>query len=256
VTELRMEHMSWTLYRDWVRASKGPVFIPVGAIEQHGPHLPLSTDATLAGAIAAASAHKVGGVVAPTLCYGYKSQPKCGGGQQFCGTTSLDGATLIGQVRDLIREFVRHGVERVVIVNGHYENTWFLIEGIDLAMRETRGAPLSIMRLDYWDFITEKTLAAVFPQGFPGYALEHAAVMETSMMLHLYPELVRLDQIPADRSASFPPYETYPVHADWVPPSGVLSSARGASAEKGALITNEVIERVASAVQAEANAAR
>src|SRR3984957_9109079 len=250
MSEVHMNRMSWQEYRERVTASKAPIFLPVGALEQHGPHLPLGTDALLATAIAAGAAAASGGIVAPALSYGYKSQPKCGGGQHFCGTTSLDAATLIGQIRDAIREFVRHGVERLVLVNGHYENQWFIIEGIDLAMRECKSS-LSIMRLEYWDFCTEKTLASVFPAGFPGFALEHAAVIETSMMLHFHPELVQLAQIPDEPPANFPPYETYPAHTEWVPASGVLSSARGATLEKGVLITDEVLARIAAAVRSE-----
>ncbi len=250
VVEVQMNRMSWLQYRERL-SSKPPVFLPVGALEQHGPHLPLGTDAMLASAIAAAAAAAVEGIVAPALAYGYKSQPKCGGGQHFCGTTSLDAATLIGQVRDAIREFVRHGVERLVLVNGHYENQWFLIEGADLALRECRGERLAVMRMEYWDFCTERTLAAIFPQGFPGFALEHAAVIETSLMLHFHPELVRIDRIPDDPAADFPPYDLYPTPTDWVPPSGVLSSARAASAGKGVLIADEVIARIAQAVRTE-----
>jgi creatinine amidohydrolase len=136
-------------------------------------------------------AERVSGIVAPALSYGFKSQPKCGGGQQFCGTTSLDAATLARTVNDIIREFARHGVRKLVVLNGHYENQWFLIEGIDLAMRELGPKPpLTIMRMEYWDFFSPATLAGVFPSGFPGYALEHAAVIETSMMLHYHPDLV------------------------------------------------------------------
>jgi creatinine amidohydrolase len=251
MSEVHMNRMSWQEYRQRVTASKSPIFLPVGALEQHGPHLPLGTDALLATAIAAGAAAASGGIVAPALSYGYKSQPKCGGGQHFCGTTSLDAATLIGQVRDTIREFVRHGVERLVVVNGHYENQWFLIEGIDLALRECRPSPLSVMRLEYWDFCTEETLAAIFPNGFPGFALEHAAVIETSMMLHLHRELVRIERIPDEPSAEFPPYDMYPTRTEWVPASGVLSSARGATAEKGARICAEVITRIAGAVRFE-----
>jgi creatinine amidohydrolase len=249
--DLHMGRMSWMEYQEWVRISAGPVFLPVGALEQHGPHLPLGTDSMLARAVAAGAAAAVGGLVAPTLSYGYKSQPKCGGGQHFRGTTSLDAATLIGQVRDTVREFARHGLERLVLVNGHYENQWFMIEGVDLGLRDCPGSHLSVMRLDYWDFCTEQTLATVFPEGFPGFALEHAAVIETSMMLHLFPRLVKLDRIPHDPPAQFPPYETYPPHLEWVPPSGVLSSALGATAEKGGLITNEVVSRIAAAVESE-----
>jgi len=251
MSEVHMNRMSWQQYRDRVTLARAPVFLPVGALEQHGPHLPLGTDALLATAIAAQAAAAVGGIVAPALAYGYKSQPKCGGGQHFCGTTSLDAATLIGQVRDTIREFVRHGVERLVLVNGHYENQWFMIEGIDLALRECKGPQPSVMRLEYWDFCTEATLASIFPNGFPGFALEHAAVIETSMMLHLHPELVSIEHIPGDPPAQFPPYDMYPTRTEWVPASGVLSSARGATAETGAMICAEVIGRVAAAVRSE-----
>ena len=251
MSEVLMNRMTWPEYRARVNDAKSPVFLPIGALEQHGPHLPLGTDALLADAISTAAAAAVAGIVAPALSYGYKSQPKCGGGQHFCGTTSLDASTLIGHVRDTIREFVRHGVERLVIVNGHYENQWFIIEGIDLAMRECKSSALSIMRLDYWDFCTAQTLASIFPDGFPGFALEHAAVIETSMMLHLHPELVRLERIPDSPSAQFPPYDMYPTRTEWVPASGVLSSARGSSADKGARICSEVITQLGAAVRAE-----
>jgi creatinine amidohydrolase len=246
-----MDRLSWEAYRDRLQAHAPMVLLPVGALEQHGPHLPLGTDALLATAVAADAARRVGALVAPALSYGYKSQPKCGGGQHFCGTTSVDAATLIGSVRDAVREFARHGVKRLVLVNGHYENQWFLTEGIDLGLRDLGpGAALEVVRLEYWDFLTETTLAAVFPEGFPGFALEHAAVLETSMMLHYHPSLVRVDLIPDEPPADFPPYDVYPSRRHWVPLSGVLSSARGADAHKGRLIADEVANRLALAIDA------
>lgn len=247
-----MNQLSWVDYAARLKSEQPPLFLPVGALEQHGPHLPLGTDGLLAAAVAADAAAIVGGLVAPTLSYGYKSQPKCGGGQHFCGTTSVDAATLIGSVRDAVREFARHGAEWLVIVNGHYENQWFLIEGIDLGLRDLGpAARLQVMRLEYWDFLTETTLASVFPAGFPGFALEHAAVIETSLMLHYHPELVRLDLLPDDGPADFPPYDVYPTRQHWVPLSGVLSSAKGASAGKGAQMAAEVARRMAEAVEHE-----
>src|SRR3982074_2129945 len=109
MSEVHMNRMSWQEYRQRVTASKSPIFLPVGALEQHGPHLPLGTDALLATAIAAGAAAASDGIVAPALSYGYKPQPKGGGEQPFGGTRSLDAETLIAQVRDTIREFVRHG---------------------------------------------------------------------------------------------------------------------------------------------------
>jgi len=245
-----MNQLSWLDYQHRISTEQPPILLPVGALEQHGPHLPLGTDGLLSASVAADAAARVGGLVAPTLSYGYKSQPKCGGGQHFCGTTSVDAATLIGSVRDAVREFARHGVTKLVVVNGHYENQWFLIEGIDLGLRDAgKGTQLEVMRLEYWDFMTPDTLADVFPQGFPGFALEHAAVLETSMMLHYHPSLVRLDLIPDDGPADFPPYDMYPSRTDWVPSSGVLSSAKGSSADKGRLLAQEVATRMAQAIE-------
>lgn len=246
-----MNQLSWVDYEARLQREQPPIFLPVGALEQHGPHLPLGTDGLLSAAVAADTAERVGGLVAPTLSYGYKSQPKCGGGQHFCGTTSVDAATLIGSVRDAVREFSRHGVKRLVVVNGHYENQWFMIEGIDLGLRDAGATQLEVMRLEYWDFLTEATLASVFPEGFPGFALEHAAVIETSLMLHYHPSLVRLDLIPDDGPADFPPYDVYPTRKHWVPPSGVLSSARGSTADKGAVMARELAQRMAQAVEHE-----
>ncbi len=249
-----MSSLSWVAYQQRMQDETLVVFIPCGALEQHGPHLPLGTDALLSAAIAQSVATKVNGLVAPPFSYGYKSQPKSGGGQHFPGTTSLDGHSLSQSIRDVVREFARHGIKNLVIVDGHYENQWFLTEGIDLALRDIGSShSIRIMRLEYWDFCTEATLNEVFPHGFPGFALEHAAVIETSLMLHYYPDFVHLDQIPDDPPANFPPYDMYPACSHWVPASGVLSSAKGASAAKGALMAAQITESIAKAVLSEFN---
>lgn len=58
----------------------------------------------------------------PTLSYGYKPQPRSGGGQTFTGTLSLDGATLTSLIEDVRRELARHAVTRLVVLDGHLEN--------------------------------------------------------------------------------------------------------------------------------------
>jgi creatinine amidohydrolase len=120
---------------------------------------------------------------------------------------------------------------------------------MDFGLRDLGPATqLQVMRLEYWDFLKETTLASVFPNGFPGFALEHAAVIETSLMLHYHPQLVRIDLIPQDGPADFPPYDVDPTRKNWVPLSGVLSSAKGFTAEKGAVMAAELAERMAAAV--------
>lgn len=248
---VRMDNMTWMEYEQRVKDGS-VVFLPCGATEQHGPHLPLGTDALLASAICEDVAREVGGTVAPAISYGYKSQPRSGGGQHFCGTTSVDGATLSSLIRDAVREFHRHGVRRLAIVVGHFENQWFVTEGIELAMREIgEHTGMEVMRAEHWEFCRKETLDAVFPDGFPGIALEHAAVIETSMMLHYYPQLVSLDRIPGHGPAQFPVYDMYPARTPWVPSSGVLSSAKDSTSEKGRLLVADVVAGMAKAVRHE-----
>ncbi len=226
------------------------IFVPCGATEQHGPHLPLGVDVYLSTAVASTVAKKVNGLVAPTIPYGYKSMPRSGGGALFPGTINLDGHTLSSIVCDVAREWVRHGAQRIVFFDGHFENQWFITEGIDLAMRELRLADLRMMRLQYWDFFTEETLKKVFPSGdFSSIALEHAAVIETSLMLHFRPDLVRVDLIPDHPSANPPPYDVFPAQRSFVPESGALITAAGASAEKGRIMVEQIGPDIAAAVR-------
>ena len=184
------------------RISAGaPVFLPLGATEQHGRHMALNVDAVLPTAIAAHAAVKVGGLVLPTLAYGNRSQPKTGGGPGFPGTLNLTANTFSLIIRDVICDLYRQKVRRIVTVNGHYENIGPTIEGIELAMdvlgRE-RADDLIILRIDHWDLVQPETLDRIFPDGYPGIELEHASVIETSMMLALRPELVDLTKATDD----------------------------------------------------------
>src|SRR4051812_6023068 len=121
-----MQEMTWVAFAEHARRNT-PVLLPVGATEQHGYHMPLGVDAYLPMAVATGVAKKMGAIVAPVIAYGFKSQPKMGGGPAFPGTTSLDGNTLIAVVRDILRDLVRHGLRRIAVINGHYENQMFTI---------------------------------------------------------------------------------------------------------------------------------
>ncbi|SMF36166.1 creatinine amidohydrolase [Tistlia consotensis] len=249
-----MSEMSWSEY-DRRLKDGALLLLPCGTIEQHAHHLPLGVDKLLPTRVCQEVAGRLGAIVADPIVYGCKSQPKMGGGQDFVGTTSLDGATYFNVVRDVLREFMRHGARRIIVVNGHYENMMFIMEGIDLALREARYDDIrdvTVMRLEYWDYIRDATLATVFPEGFPGMALEHAAVIETSLMLHFFPDLVDLSRMPEDEApAAFPAYEIFPSGKRWVPPSGSLSPARGASAENGRLIADDSVSGIVRDIAAE-----
>lgn len=247
-THLQLEHLTWPEYQSYLEAD--PIlFLPVGALEQHGPHLPLATDAIFAEAIALRLADALSGLMLPRLTYGYKSQARSGGGQTFPGTTSLDGTTLMHTVMDIIRELARHGVSRLAIIDGHFENKWFITEGIELAQRELQQQHKSmrILRCEYWDYTPESVLEEVFEGDFPGVDLEHAALIETSMMLALHPERVRTDRTPDNPLAQFPGYDHYPQDGRDVPPSGVLAPAGRASREKGERLITATVNAMTTA---------
>lgn len=245
-----MAELTWVDYARRV-ADGATVIIPVGSTEQHGPHLPLGSDALLAGEMAKRIARRVGAIVAPTIPYGYKSQPKSGGGNHFVGTTSFDGDTLVGAIRDVIRELARHGVKNIVVLDGHMENAMFLTEGIDLALRDIKAwgsEGVRVLKMIYCEVIKQETIDLIFPNGFPGLALEHAANLETSMMLYLFPHLVDRDAIPKDPPHDFPPYDIYPTPEGHVRATGVLSTAAAATEEFGKLLTEEFEELVSRSI--------
>jgi creatinine amidohydrolase len=231
-----------------------PVFLPLGATEQHGRHMAMNVDVVLPTAICERVAIRVGGLVAPAIPFGNRSQPRTGGGSGFPGTINLKAATFSAVVRDVLQELVRHGVQRIVLVNGHYENIWPAVEGIELMLDAIGRGPANgpaILRIDHWDMVRPETIQRIFPDGYPGIELEHASVLETSMMLALRPELVDLSAALHDGPARFRPYDRYPVPPAEVPPSGVLSLTNGASAEKGEWLIADAVDGIERAVREE-----
>lgn len=243
----------------WVEAERriaagAPVILPVGATEQHGRHMPLNVDVVIPTAIAERAARRIGGVVAPTIAYGNRSQPRSGGGSIFPGTINLTAQTYSLVVRDVLSDLFRQRVRRIIVLNGHYENIWPTIEGIELALDligRDRCDGLKILRIDHWELVRPDTLARVFPNGYPGIELEHASVIETSIMMTLRPELVKLDKALHDGPAKFRPYDRYPMQPDEVPPSGVLSLTEGSTAEKGDWLIADCVQRIAEIAKEE-----
>ncbi len=248
-----MAELDWMTYQSRVNTKGCLIFLPVGALEQHGPHMSMNPDVLIPQAIADAVTDRLdNAMVAPPIAYGYKSQQQSGGGNHMPGTTSLDGHTLSCTIRDIIRELVRHGVRRIVLMNGHYENSMFIVEGVDLAIRDSHHngvEDLNIMILSYWDFVGDDTIKRLYPEGFTGWDLEHGGVMETSLMMHLYPDLVDISKIIDHEPAEFPPYDMFPVDPSLTPASGTLSSAKNATPEKGEILMKVCVTGITDAVR-------
>src|SRR5215213_6569194 len=125
--------MTWQEVEAAIEREAG-VVLPVGSTEQHGYHLPLSTDAVLPTELALTVAEPLDLLVAPAVSYGYRSRPLSGGGQGFVGTTSLRATTLMALVEDVVRELIRQGFGRIVVLNWHMENQNFVYEAAYLAL--------------------------------------------------------------------------------------------------------------------------
>ncbi|BDM63133.1 creatininase [Shewanella sp. NFH-SH190041] len=241
-------------YKNLIQGDVEVLLIPVGAVEQHGPHMSMNVDILLPTKMAELVAKKINALVAPAISYGYKSQQRSGGGNHLIGTASLDGITLIELAKTIIKEYCSHGFKKIVFVNGHYENNYFLIEGIDLALRELKWSNIDdvrIMSLSYWDFVDQIAIDKIYPDGFPGWDIEHGGVLETSMMLYFYPELVHMDKVVDIEPAKIRPYDIYPEVKEYTPDSGCLSSAKASTAEKGSILAEVAVAGIVNAVNAE-----
>ena len=217
------------------------VVLPIGSTEQHGPHLPLGVDSYIAEDIAKHLAKLTDIIIAPTITYGYKSKPLSGGGPLFKGTIDLNGETLIHLVTDILCEFARDGFNKIFIENAHFENQAFIEEAMDLATAQF--PKLKVVQSNWWDVLDQKTVDEIFKDvPFPGWALEHAAITETSLMMYLEPDLVHTELMPTEVKAQALPYSVYPARHDLVPDCGVLASPVGSTKEKGKLIVDKAIE--------------
>ena len=148
-------------------------------------------------------------------------------------------------MHDVFGELIADGFTKIVVMNAHFENEAFIIEAIDLITRETRGVA-TIVETNWWDPLPENVVEQVFDGlVFPGWALEHAAVTETSLMMHYEPELVHMDRVIDEGNVTPKAYVRYPVRKGDVPDYGGLATPAGSSAERGKLIVDACIDAVA-----------
>lgn len=250
-----MSELSWDEYQRRIQEEDAIVLLPVGAVEQHGHHLPLGTDLMMATYMARRAAENVGGVVAAPIAYGYRSQIRTGGGPHRGGTTNLDGLTLISLVKDVLKELVRHGARKLAVIDGHFENRFYLDEACYLAVRELEYAGVTdarILKMLYAERIKPETIETVYAgKRYPGLDLEHGGILETAMMLYCHPEHVDMSRIPDEELPEFPPYDLFPGAPGWVPESGCLSSGKEATAEMGKILVEEFVALVSASLSKE-----
>ncbi|MBW0104850.1 mycofactocin biosynthesis peptidyl-dipeptidase MftE [Pseudonocardia sp. KRD291] len=206
--------------------------VPVGSVEQHGPHLPLDTDVRVATAVASGVHDRDPSLVlAPALSYG-----AAGEHEGFPGTVSLGQEALRAVLVEYGRSACRWA-SRLLLVNGHGGNVATLVEAVALLRHEGRDAA-------WVPCVPPPAVTAGVPLD------AHAGRVETSLMLALAPHLVRTDAAAPGATGRLrdllEPMRTGGVVS--VSPNGVLGDPSGASAEEGRRLLDGMVASVADAV--------
>jgi creatinine amidohydrolase len=180
-----------------LRQKTGTVLLPVGSLEEHGPHLPLGTDTFHALEVARRVALKRPILIAPPLFYGL-----CRSTRDHPGTISLSGNTLRVLLVDLGREFYRQGLKCLVFLSGHAGGTHMaaLVEAGETLLGELPQVEIAVVNL--LDVLRE--VLAARPELVRTKGDAHAGEVETALMLAAYPHLVQ-GSAPAEWP-SFPKY--------------------------------------------------
>ncbi len=143
--------------RKRIEKKKQIAIIPVGSIEQHGPHLPISTDSDIVTEIAFRLSEKINGLLLPTISYGISSE-------HFpFFNLSVKKSTLSKILEDVCESLIKNGISRILIINGHYGNL------DSLRGFEKKNSRRKIKIFSYWKYMSRE--------------FDHAGNVETSMML-------------------------------------------------------------------------
>ena len=234
---------TWPELGDYV-AEESLAVVPLGSTEQHGPHLPLSTDHRIAEALAREAAERTGYLCTPTVNVGVSPHHK-----QFHGTMWVDPPQFRDYVGSLSRNLAYHGVDRIVYVNAHGGNMQHLRE-VGRRLREDEVA----FAVEWmWDESIPDLVEDLFEHNGP-----HGGPKETAMMMHIAPELVRKEKLADARDGGVVEFaDTDPyVHGarnfyDAIDntANGVLGDQTDATPEKGELLFEKASEQLVALLE-------
>jgi creatinine amidohydrolase len=182
----RWAELTWPEVRDGVASGQGNAvgLVPVGATEQHGPHLPVGTDTLVAQAICDAASARTGALVLPALPVGVSY----GHGTVLPGTLSLSPELMAAVIKQYALWAAMSGLKRLLFVNAHLGNTATI--GIATDVLRLHHPELRVGAIDWW---------ACDPEVYALTTADgddiHANRAETSLVLAIAPDLVRADRI-------------------------------------------------------------
>jgi creatinine amidohydrolase len=249
--QYRYEKLTWPEINEAVAARKIPI-VPCGAIEQHGPHLPLDVDQLLSTGVALGAGQRIPEkvLVLPCACYGYTGHV-----MDFPGTINVHYQHFIEMVLDICKSLAYHGFKKILLLNGHGSN----MPNLDLVARRCNLETDAECAFGAW-----WSLLTVDPQfmprwrqsHFPG-GCSHACELETSVYMHLAPEDVRKDKIRSGKIAFNEEKSKFrygdlfghgPIQCtSWTASyseTGVLGEAELATPEKGKIAYEEAVSKL------------
>jgi len=229
--------MSWV---DAKRLTKetDTVLIPIGSFEQHGPHLPLSTDTDIAREVCARASASAQVPLAPPLAFGFSIEHEA-----FPGTVTLTPETFLSVVREVTRCLSTHGFNKIVYVNAHGGNTSLLRAAIQEVRVRYDVMPYLASTWEIGRRVSAKILENPTSLG-------HGDEFETSIMLSIDPAKVNLKSLGGIRKKSFPKVDSgTAVRKGWRTEDfskiGIIGDPSKATAEKGSRLLSAISKDLA-----------
>ena len=244
MSALLLERMAWPEVQAEVEGGRDTVVVPLGAVEQHGPHLPLGTDAMFGDEIGRAAAERLNAFLAPTIPVGCSHHHLA-----FAGTISLEEETYHRVVGDIVKALASHGFKRIVLLPTHGGNFRPLGEAL------ARLGPLEGVKIIAFTDVGMLASATIGTGAELGITAAeggiHAGEWETSMMLALRPELVRMERAESgyvgDLASGMQRFFAEGVHV--LADNGIFGDPRRASATAGEKYVERLVDQVVRTVE-------
>lgn len=205
--------------------------VPIGSFEQHGSHLPLTTDTAISSLIAARLADTYDALLLPPIAFSCSHEHE--GLPGLAGTVSISASTLIQIIDDIRLSLARSGIDKLVLVNGHGGN-YVLSNIVQQANVASRRVVLFPTRDDWNTARRQANLAT------SGHDDMHGGELETSILLYGHPELVRADYDTADHEARHRPHLLVTGMAGYTE-SGIIGRPSLATASKGRAVVDSLV---------------
>lgn len=209
---MELVNLTWTEVEKYLEKHQ-TIIVPLGAVEQHGPAMPLGTDTMIGQALAVEVGRRSGRLVSPPLSPGISLTPH----MEFKGTISFMPDTFTGMIRDFVESLYHHGFRTFLLINGHGGNT----PAVKNAMVQLRYR-LADIRYDFGEWWNlEKIRARSIEE--VGHPVGHACTAETSLILFLNQSLVKTDSLTKEyRKRQF--YVSNNLSSNYVTSTGLMDA--------------------------------